>query len=221
MQIMCLLILAYIGVIYIREGNILIKELERYHNEKVMGFATLVDNRDDNTGGHIRRSSAYALLIGENLRKNKAYKNEITKDFLNNLTKSAPMHDIGKIGIPDAIASDYALQELLAHYGIVSSLCHDGEIDKLSSVKMLRLLGAELSPYREISGKMQESDMILICTIICSGMSIRSCSRSWKATIWNTTISMATAWRSTMSAPLAWWDFPISILNARMRWWRF
>lgn len=63
---------------------------------------------------------------------------------------------------PDAIASAYALQELLAHYGIVSSLCHDGEIDKLSSVKMLKLLGAELSPYREISGKMQESDMIIL-----------------------------------------------------------
>lgn len=89
--------------IYINMENPAIKELEHYHNEMVMGFATLVDSKDDSTGGHIRRSSAYALLIGENLRKNKAYKNEITKDFLNNLTKSAPMHDIGKIGIPDAI----------------------------------------------------------------------------------------------------------------------
>ena len=35
--------------------------------------------------------------------KNKNYKNVITKDFLDNLVQSAPMHDIGKIGIPDAI----------------------------------------------------------------------------------------------------------------------
>ena len=68
-----------------------------------MGFSTLVENKDDNTGGHIRRSSAYADLIAKNLRNNKKYKNLITRDYLNNLIQSAPMHDIGKIGIPDVI----------------------------------------------------------------------------------------------------------------------
>lgn len=37
------------------------------------------------------------------MRKKAKYKNVITKDFIDNLEKSAPMHDIGKIGIPDAI----------------------------------------------------------------------------------------------------------------------
>ena len=83
--------------------NPAIHGLEHYHYEMVMGFATLVENKDDNTGGHIRRSSAYAQMIAKNLRKNKKYKNQITKDFLDNLVQSAPMHDIGKIGIPDAI----------------------------------------------------------------------------------------------------------------------
>ena len=77
--------------------------LEHYHHEMVMGFATLVENKDDSTGGHIRRSSAYAALIAKNLRKNKHYKQLITKDFLDDLIEAAPMHDIGKIGIPDAI----------------------------------------------------------------------------------------------------------------------
>lgn len=89
--------------IYITMENPAIHGLEHYQNEMVMGFATLVENKDDNTGGHIRRSSAYAVLIAKNLRKNKAYKNLISKDFLDNLVQSAPMHDIGKIGIPDAI----------------------------------------------------------------------------------------------------------------------
>lgn len=69
----------------------------------VMGFATLVENKDDSTGGHIRRSSEYAKLIAENLMKKPKYKNIITRDYLNNLIQAAPMHDIGKIGIPDSI----------------------------------------------------------------------------------------------------------------------
>lgn len=88
---------------YLTMENPAIHGLEHYQNEMVMGFATLVENKDDNTGGHIRRSSAYALLIAKNLRKNKKYKNRISKDYLDNLAQSAPMHDIGKIGIPDAI----------------------------------------------------------------------------------------------------------------------
>lgn len=88
---------------YLSMENPTIHGLEHYQHEMVMGFATLVENKDDNTGGHIRRSSAYALMIAKNLRKNKKYKYLITKDFLDNLVQSAPMHDIGKIGIPDAI----------------------------------------------------------------------------------------------------------------------
>lgn len=89
--------------IYLNMENPSIIELQHYHNEMVMGFATLVENKDDSTGGHIRRSSAYACLIAEKLRNDERYKNLITKDFLNNIGQSAPMHDIGKIGIPDAV----------------------------------------------------------------------------------------------------------------------
>lgn len=42
-------------------------------------------------------------MIAENLRTNRKFKDIITKDYLDNLAQSAPMHDIGKIGIPDAI----------------------------------------------------------------------------------------------------------------------
>ncbi|MDD6614686.1 MAG: HD-GYP domain-containing protein [Lachnospiraceae bacterium] len=89
--------------IYLNMENPAVHGLEHYQNEMVMGFATLVENKDDNTGGHIRRSSAYAVLIAKNLRKNRKYRALITKDYINNLEQSAPMHDIGKIGIPDVI----------------------------------------------------------------------------------------------------------------------
>lgn len=88
---------------YMNMENPAIHGLEHYHNEMVMGFATMVENKDDNTCGHIRRSSAYAVLIATNLSKEAKYKYVISRDYLTNLKQSAPMHDIGKIGIPDAI----------------------------------------------------------------------------------------------------------------------
>lgn len=99
----CMAIALILVSVYLNMENPAIHALEYYHNEMVMGFATLVENKDDNTGGHIRRSSAYALLIAKNMSKNKKYKNIIDKDYMNNLGKAAPMHDVGKIGVPDAV----------------------------------------------------------------------------------------------------------------------
>ena len=101
--ISCIITAIIVICIYLNMENIMLYGLEHYHNEMIMGFAIMVDNKDDNTGGHIRRSSAYAIVIAKGLRKNKKYVSSITKDFINNLMKSAPMHDIGKIGIPDSI----------------------------------------------------------------------------------------------------------------------
>ena len=66
-------------------------------------FATLVENKDGSTGGHIKRTSGYVRLIVEELRRRGHYKNILTKDYVNDLYLAAPMHDIGKISIPDAI----------------------------------------------------------------------------------------------------------------------
>lgn len=69
----------------------------------VMGFATLVENRDGSTGGHIRRTTTYVKLLAEELQKRGMYKGQLTQDYIENLTIAAPMHDVGKIAIPDAI----------------------------------------------------------------------------------------------------------------------
>lgn len=63
---------------------------------------------------------------------------------------------------PDAIASALGLQELLGKYGIYASLCHDGEIDKLSSSKMLVLLDVDMCSSYEIHEQMAEKDMIIL-----------------------------------------------------------
>lgn len=89
--------------IYMNQEDPALKELSRYHSDTVMSFANLIEDRDNSTGGHIKRTSMYVGLIAEELRKRSEYKNILTKDYITNLLKAAPMHDIGKISVPDSI----------------------------------------------------------------------------------------------------------------------
>ena len=89
--------------IYMNLEDPALVELAHFHNETVMSFANLVENRDNNTGGHIKRTSRYVGLIAEEMRQKGYYSEVLTKDYMENLLKAAPMHDIGKISVPDAI----------------------------------------------------------------------------------------------------------------------
>lgn len=75
----CIAVAMIVIATYLNMENPTIHGLEHYQNEMVMGFATLVENKDGNTGGHIRRSSAYVTLIARNLKKNKKYRPILTQ----------------------------------------------------------------------------------------------------------------------------------------------
>ena len=79
------------------------EQLLHSHKEMVMGFATLVENKDGSTGGHIKRTTAYVKLLAEELRERGFYQEELTDAYLENLYRAAPMHDIGKIAVPDVV----------------------------------------------------------------------------------------------------------------------
>lgn len=89
--------------VYANQENPSVLELSRYHNEMIMGFATLVENKDGSTGGHIKRTTLYVRLLAEELRRRGYYKNVLTRDYMRDLCLAAPMHDIGKIAVPDII----------------------------------------------------------------------------------------------------------------------
>lgn len=96
-------ITVFILGVYLNLEDPSIKQLSNYHNETVMAFANLIESRDNSTGGHVKRTSMYVQLIAEELRAKGQYSNILTKDYIMNLEKAAPMHDIGKIAVPDAI----------------------------------------------------------------------------------------------------------------------
>lgn len=89
--------------IYIDFENPSIRKLTRYNAEIVEGFATMVENRDQNTGGHIKRTRAYVDLLLRQMRHDKRYHDRISRDYLNHVSNAAPLHDIGKIATPDHI----------------------------------------------------------------------------------------------------------------------
>lgn len=66
-------------------------------------MAEVVENRDDNTGGHIRRTAEYVEGIARELKKKGIYGEILTERYLSDMVVAAPLHDIGKIHIPDAV----------------------------------------------------------------------------------------------------------------------
>lgn len=88
---------------YVNQENPIFKELDDYHSEMIMGFATLVESRDDSTGSHIRRTSSYVEILAEGLLERGYYRDTLTRDYIRNLVLAAPMHDIGKVAISDEI----------------------------------------------------------------------------------------------------------------------
>lgn len=89
--------------IYLDFENPSIRKLTIYNQNMVEGFATMVENRDDNTGGHIRRTQAYVNLMLHKMRHDPRYRDIVNVDYLNDVSNAAPLHDVGKIATPDRI----------------------------------------------------------------------------------------------------------------------
>jgi len=66
-------------------------------------MASLAETRDSETGNHIRRTAHYVKTLAEKLRTNPRFSDFLTDKNIELLFKSAPLHDIGKVGIPDRI----------------------------------------------------------------------------------------------------------------------
>jgi putative two-component system response regulator len=69
----------------------------------VFTLAKLAESRDNDTGNHLKRIRAYAQAIAEELKQRGPYTHLIDEKFLDDLYRSSPLHDIGKVGIPDDI----------------------------------------------------------------------------------------------------------------------
>ena len=69
----------------------------------ILALASLAATRDTETGKHLRRTQGYVRALADQLRHHPKYASYITPRYVDSVAKSAPLHDIGKVGIPDDI----------------------------------------------------------------------------------------------------------------------
>jgi cyclic di-GMP phosphodiesterase len=69
----------------------------------IFGLAKLVEYRDANTAFHLERLSDFSAILASQLGELEKYRNVVTQGYVNHIRRSASLHDIGKVGIPDRI----------------------------------------------------------------------------------------------------------------------
>ena len=78
-------------------------QLSELQDVAMVAMGALAESRDPETGNHIRRTQRYVKILATEVAKHDKYKAVLTPDIITSLYKSAPLHDIGKVGIEDSI----------------------------------------------------------------------------------------------------------------------
>jgi len=79
------------------------REVQQVQDVTILAMASLAETRDNETGMHIRRTQNYVRVLAEGLHQSSPYDHLLDASMIELLYKSAPLHDIGKVGIPDGI----------------------------------------------------------------------------------------------------------------------
>lgn len=87
------------------ERDVLLKksQIEKMQQQIIISFANIAENRDGTTGKHIKRTSAYVQLIIKELERTNVYTDILDEKYAEYTYSAAPLHDIGKVMIPDGI----------------------------------------------------------------------------------------------------------------------
>ena len=90
--------------------NEMLSRLEKSYDEinltrdvAIVSLSALAESRDNETGAHILRTQEYVRALANQLKHRNSFREYLTQERIELLYKSAPLHDIGKVGIPDAI----------------------------------------------------------------------------------------------------------------------
>ena len=79
------------------------RKIQETQDATIVILASLVETRDNETGNHIRRTQHYVRALARRLQSHPAFADYLVERQIDILFKSAPLHDIGKVGIPDSI----------------------------------------------------------------------------------------------------------------------
>ena len=91
------------SVEYLNELHTKTETIAEMQNALIMVLADMVENRDENTGDHVRKTAAYTRIIMDKLLEMNCYVDQLTPQFIYDVEHSAPLHDVGKIQVSDTI----------------------------------------------------------------------------------------------------------------------
>lgn len=79
------------------------EQLERTKDAVVYSMGALAEARDEETGAHILRTREYVKVLGKTLARHSRYSKVLSEQTINLISRAAPLHDIGKVGVPDHV----------------------------------------------------------------------------------------------------------------------
>ncbi|MDD5284299.1 MAG: response regulator [Desulfuromonadaceae bacterium] len=80
-----------------------VREVSEAQQATIFALAKLAEQRDDDTGAHLERVREYCCLLAQQLAKDSSYADHISEAFIDCIKHASPLHDIGKVAIPDSI----------------------------------------------------------------------------------------------------------------------
>jgi putative two-component system response regulator len=134
-----------------REVHNRTREITEVQDATIVLLASIVETRDNETGDHIRRTQHYVRALARQLQSHPDFAEYLTDHQIDILFKSSPLHDIGKVGIPDRIllkpgkleAGEYEIMKThttLGHKAIEDAERHLGmKVDFLACAKEIAL----------------------------------------------------------------------------------
>ncbi|HOR21617.1 MAG TPA: HD domain-containing protein, partial [Ruminococcus sp.] len=84
-----------------QEVEVKTRHIVEMHDNLIMSLAMMVESRDNSTGGHIKRTSQGVRILVEEMVRSNAF--ALSEEFCRDVVKAAPMHDLGKINVDDAV----------------------------------------------------------------------------------------------------------------------
>ncbi len=122
------------------------REIQQTQDVAIYCLASLAETRDNETGNHIRRTQHYVKLLAKYLRDHPRFRHQINDEYIEQLFKSAPLHDIGKVGVPDRIllhpgkleGEDWQEMKRHAQYGRDAILTAEKDLGSTSFLRLAR-----------------------------------------------------------------------------------
>lgn len=117
----------------------------------ILALAKLAEARDEDTGEHLDRMSRYSRLIAQLLYENNVYSDEITLEYIDNIERFSPLHDIGKVGIRDGILlkpgrlTPEEFEEMKKHVTFGAQVLTTAEMNMQKKGKSLFTMGIEIA----------------------------------------------------------------------------